>query len=73
MREDLEIYDRVGGGDGYATGMIWSFLDGRGPAEAVEIGAAHGALTMTTPGDTSMMKKDEVLRAVSAKGARVVR
>ena len=73
MREDLEIYDRVGGGDGYATGMIWSFLDGKGPGEAVEIGAAHGALTMSTPGDTSMMTKAEVLRAVAAKGARVVR
>jgi 2-dehydro-3-deoxygluconokinase len=73
LRENLEIYDRVGGGDGFATGMIWSFLEGRTAAEAVEIGAAHGALTMTTPGDTSMMTKAEVLRAVAAKGARVVR
>jgi 2-dehydro-3-deoxygluconokinase len=73
LREDLEIYDRVGGGDGFASGMIWGFLEGRGAAEAVEIGAAHGALTMTTPGDTSMMTKEEVLKAVTAKGARVVR
>ena len=73
LREDLEIYDRVGGGDGFATGMIWSFLEGRSAAEAVEIGAVNGALTMTTPGDTSMMTKAEVLRAVSARGARVVR
>ena len=73
MRESLEIYDRVGGGDAFASGMAWSFLDGRSPGEAVEIGAAHGALTMSTPGDTSMMTKDEVLRAVSARGARVVR
>lgn len=73
MRENLEIYDRVGGGDGFATGMAWSFLDGRSASEAVEIGAAHGALTMSTPGDTSMMTKAEVLRAVAAKGARVVR
>lgn len=73
MREDLEIYDRVGGGDGFATGMAWSFLDGRSASEAVEIGAAHGALTMSTPGDTSMMTEAEVLRAVAAKGARVVR
>ncbi len=73
MREDLDIYDRVGGGDGFASGMIWALLDGRDAAEAVEIGAAHGALTMTTPGDTSMMTKAEVLRAVTAKGARVVR
>lgn len=73
MREDLEIYDRVGGGDGYATGMIWSFLEGEEPQRVVEVGAAHGALTMSTPGDTSMMSKAEVLRAVDAKGARVVR
>ena len=73
MREDLDIYDRVGGGDGFATGMAWAFLDGRDATEAVEIGAAHGALTMTTPGDTSMMSQAEVLRAVTAKGARVVR
>ena len=73
MREDLDVYDRVGGGDGFATGLAWSFLDGRDAQEAVEIGAAHGALTMTTPGDTSMMTRAEVLRAVTAKGARVVR
>lgn len=72
-RENLEIYDRVGGGDGFASGMIWSFLTGRPAAEAVEIGAAHGALAMTTPGDTSMMTESEVLRAVTAQGARVVR
>lgn len=73
LRENLEIYDRVGGGDGFATGLIWSLLDGRGAAEAVEVGAVHGALTMSTPGDTSMMTKAEVLRAVNAKGARVIR
>jgi 2-dehydro-3-deoxygluconokinase len=73
LREDLEIYDRVGGGDGFASGMIWSFLDGRLAQEAVEVGAAHGALTMTTPGDTSMVTTAEVLRAVKAQGARVVR
>ena len=73
LRSDLEIYDRVGGGDGFASGMIWAFLEGRPPEEAVEIGAAHGALTMTTPGDTSMMTSSEVMRAVAAHGARVVR
>ncbi|HEY6629521.1 MAG TPA: sugar kinase [Acidimicrobiia bacterium] len=73
VREDLQIYDRVGGGDGFASGVIWSFLEGRSAEEAVEIGAAHGALTMTTPGDTSMMTASEVLRAVSAQGARIVR
>jgi len=73
LRTDLEIYDRVGGGDGFASGMIWALLEGRAPAEAVEIGAAHGALTMTTPGDTSMVTSSEVMRAVAARGARVVR
>jgi 2-dehydro-3-deoxygluconokinase len=73
LRTDLEIYDRVGGGDGFASGMIWALLQGRSPAEAVEIGAAHGALTMTTPGDTSMVTSAEVTRAVAARGARVVR
>lgn len=73
LRPDLEIYDRVGGGDGFASGMIWALLDGRSFAEAVEIGAAHGALAMTTPGDTSMVTVAEVVRAVGARGARVVR
>jgi 2-dehydro-3-deoxygluconokinase len=72
-RENLEIFDRVGGGDGFASGLIWAFLEGLTPSEAVEIGAAHGALAMSTPGDTSMMTKAEVLRAVSATSARVIR
>jgi 2-dehydro-3-deoxygluconokinase len=73
LRSDLEIHDRVGGGDGFASGMIWALLDGKPVQEAVELGAAHGALTMTTPGDTSMVTAAEVLRAVTAQGARVVR
>jgi 2-dehydro-3-deoxygluconokinase len=73
IRPGLEIYDRVGGGDGFASGMIWALLEGRSPAEAVEIGAAHGALTMTTPRDTSTVTSSEVMRAVDAQSARVVR
>jgi 2-dehydro-3-deoxygluconokinase len=73
LRPDLQIFDRVGGGDGFASGMIWALLGGRSPDEAVEIGAAHGALTMTTPGDTSMVTSSEVLRTVTAQGARAVR
>jgi len=73
LRPDLQIFDRIGGGDGFASGMIWALLGGRSPDEAVEIGAAHGALTMTTPGDTSMVTSSEVLRAVTAHGARAVR
>ena len=56
MRENLEIYDRVGGGDGFASGLAYGFLEGKGPQAAVEYGAAHGALAMTTPGDTSMVR-----------------
>ncbi len=73
FRKNLEVFDRVGGGDGFVSGVVWSFLDGRLPGEAVEIGAAHGALTMTTPGDTSMVTRGEVLRAVSATDARADR
>jgi 2-dehydro-3-deoxygluconokinase len=73
IRPELEIYDRVGGGDGFASGLIWALLEGRHVSEAVEIGAAHGALTMTTPGDTSMVTGDEVMHTVSARSARVVR
>ena len=73
MRENLEIYDRVGGGDGFASGLAYGFLEGKGPQAAVEYGAAHGALAMTTPGDTSMVRVDEVEAAMKGKGARVVR
>ncbi len=73
MRSNLEILDRVGGGDSFASGLIFALLDGRPLLEAVEIGAAHGALAMTTPGDTSMASKDEVLALVNGGSARVRR
>ena len=73
MRENLEIYDRVGGGDGFASGLTYAFLEGKSPQDAVEYGAAHGALAMTTPGDTSMVTVKEVESAIKAKGARVIR
>ncbi len=72
-REDLEILDRVGGGDSFASGLIYGFLAGKGPQWAVECGAAHGALAMTTPGDTTMATLDEVLRVMKGGGARVAR
>jgi 2-dehydro-3-deoxygluconokinase len=72
-RENLEIYDRVGGGDGFASGLAFGFLEGKGPQAAVEYGAAHGALAMTTPGDTSMVRLAEVEAAMAGKGARVIR
>lgn len=73
LRENLEIYDRVGGGDGFASGLAFGFLEGLGPQAAVEYGAAHGALAMTTPGDTSMVNRQEVEAVMAGKGARVIR
>jgi 2-dehydro-3-deoxygluconokinase len=72
-RDNLEIYDRVGGGDGFASGLAYAFLEGKGAQAAVEYGAAHGALAMTTPGDTSMVRVEEVEAAMAGKGARVIR
>lgn len=73
VREDLEIFDRVGGGDSFASGLIYGYLSGQGPQRAVEYGAAHGALAMTTPGDTSMVSLSEVERVMKGAGARVER
>ena len=53
-RKEMEIFDRVGGGDSFASGLIYGFISTGDPQQAVEYGAAHGALAMTTPGDTSM-------------------
>jgi 2-dehydro-3-deoxygluconokinase len=72
-REDLEILDRVGGGDSFASGLIYGFLSGRGPQWAVDCGAAHGALAMTTPGDTTMVTLKEVMAVMQGKGARISR
>jgi len=72
-REGLEILDRVGGGDSFASGLIYGLLAARGPQFAVECGAAHGALAMTTPGDTSMVTRAEVERVMKGGTARVAR
>ncbi len=72
-REDLEILDRVGGGDSFASGLIYGFLTFNDAGQAVEYGAAHGALAMTTPGDTSMASLKEVEHLVQGGGARVKR
>ena len=72
-RENLEIFDRVGGGDSFASGLIYGFLSGQGPQWAVECGAAHGALAMTTPGDTAMVTVKEVVQAMRGSGARIER
>jgi 2-dehydro-3-deoxygluconokinase len=72
-RENLEILDRVGGGDSFASGLIYGLLADKGPQYAVECGAAHGALAMTTPGDTTMATLAEVERVMKGGGARVAR
>ena len=72
-RTDLEILDRVGGGDSFASGLIYGFLKFNDPQKAVEYGAAHGALAMTTPGDTSMASLREVEALVRGGSARVQR
>src|SRR6267154_167575 len=72
-RENLEIFDCVGGGDWFASGLIYGFLAGQETQWAVECGAAHGALAMTTPGDTSMVTLEEVLQVMKGVGARIAR
>ena len=72
-RENLEIYDRVGGGDSFASGLIYGFLTNKGPQYALDCGAAHGALAMTTPGDTTMATLSEVEELMKGGGARVAR
>jgi len=72
-RAGLEILDRVGGGDSFASGLVYGLLESGDLAVAVEYGAAHGALAMTTPGDTSMVNLKEVEALVRGAGARVQR
>jgi len=69
----LEILDRVGGGDSFASGLIYGFLAEKGPQWAVDCGCAHGALAMTTPGDTTMVTLPEVERVMKGGTARVLR
>jgi 2-dehydro-3-deoxygluconokinase len=70
---DLEILDRVGGGDSFASGFIYGVMTSGDPQKAVNYGAAHGALAMTTPGDTSMADLKEVEKLMKGGGARVQR
>jgi 2-dehydro-3-deoxygluconokinase len=70
---DLEIYDRVGGGDSFASGLIYGLLSGHGPQWSVDCGCAHGALAMTTPGDTTMATLAEVEQVMKGGTARVQR
>ena len=69
----LEIMDRVGGGDSFASGLIYGLMTTQDPEKSVNYGAAHGALAMTTPGDTSMASVNEVEAIMGGAGARVKR
>lgn len=73
LGRDLEILDRVGGGDSFASGVIYGLLTGSPVEQALELGVAHGALAMTTPGDTSMATLAEVRRLANGGNARVER
>ena len=72
-RERIEIFDRVGGGDSFASGLIYGLLSGQSLQTAVDYGAAHAALAMTTPGDTSMMSQADVIKLARGASPRVDR
>ncbi len=72
-QRDIDIFDRVGGGDSFASGLIYGLLAGKEIDWAVRCGVAHGALAMTTPGDTSMATLAEVERAIKGSSARIAR
>jgi 2-dehydro-3-deoxygluconokinase len=71
--QNIEVFDRVGSGDAFASGFIYGFLAGEDAQFAVECGTAHGALTMTTPGDNSMSALAEVIRLMSSRDTQVLR
>ncbi|MDR1105534.1 MAG: sugar kinase [Treponema sp.] len=70
---ELDVYDRVGGGDGFAAGLFYGLLAGKDPEEALRLGWAHGALLTTTPGDVSMVSRDQVEAFASGGSARIQR
>lgn len=70
---ELDVYDRVGGGDGFAAGFIYGLLTGESPEEAVKLGWAHGALLTTFPGDTTMATLDQVRAFARGGSARIQR
>ena len=72
-QRDIEILDRVGGGDSFASGLIYGMLTGKPASWAVARGVAHGALAMTTPGDTSTATRSEVERVMQGGSARISR
>jgi 2-dehydro-3-deoxygluconokinase len=71
--DDLEIEDRVGGGDGFASGFTYGFLTGKSAQECVNLGVTHGALLMSTMGDTSQITLEELLHTAGGGSARIKR
>ena len=70
---DLDVYDRVGGGDGFFSGFVFGMLTGEAPEDAVKLGWAHGALLTTFPGDTTMASLDQVRAFAKGASARIQR
>jgi 2-dehydro-3-deoxygluconokinase len=70
---ELDVYDRVGGGDGFASGLFYGLLSGKPPDEALKLGWAHGALLTTCPGDTTMVTLDQVCAFTAGGSARIQR
>jgi len=70
---ELDVYDRVGGGDGFAAGLFYGLMDGRSPEEALRLGWAHGALLTTFPGDTTMATLEQVESLAAGGSARIQR
>ncbi len=69
----LDVYDRVGGGDGFASGLIFGLLTGESPEQCVRLGWAHGALITTFPGDTTMATLEDVRAFAAGGSARIQR
>ncbi|MDR3301942.1 MAG: sugar kinase [Spirochaetaceae bacterium] len=70
---ELDVYDRVGGGDGFASGLIYGLLRGKSPEDSLRLGWSHGALLTTTPGDTTMVSLDQVEAFAAGGSARIQR
>jgi len=70
---DIDVYDRVGGGDGFAAGLFYGLMSGEAPDQAVRLGWAHGALLATFPGDTTMATADQVRAFAKGGSARIQR
>jgi 2-dehydro-3-deoxygluconokinase len=69
----LDVHDRIGGGDGFAAGLVYGLIAGRSPEDALRLGWAHGALLTTFPGDVTMARLDEVEAFAKGGSARVQR